>query len=179
MFSFILVLENNCDCSPHKSALSCLCCIFCVLSWTLMSLPFSRGVCSQFVSYLVQLVSLVCVCVCVCIYTYTLTDHFIRDTCLIANQPITWLQLNPFRHLDVVKTTSRYIYTQSPSVSLVRCKLLKVMVVCLPVIVVLLLVFHEMPSHRSLPLPVFPSFSTTLQFLTGMSLWLVHLWAYI
>ncbi len=27
-----------------------------------------------------------------------------------------------------------------------------------------------MPAHISLPLPVFPSFSTTLQFLTGMSL---------
>ncbi len=39
VFSFILVLENKCDCSPHKSALSCFCCIFCVLSWTFMSLP--------------------------------------------------------------------------------------------------------------------------------------------
>ncbi len=55
---FILVLENKCYCSPHKSALSCFCCIFCTLSWTFMSLPVSRGVCSQFVSYLVQLVSL-------------------------------------------------------------------------------------------------------------------------
>ncbi len=45
VFSFILVLENKCDCSPHKSALSCFCCIFCALSWTFMSLPFSRGIC--------------------------------------------------------------------------------------------------------------------------------------
>ncbi len=42
---------------------------------------------------------------------YTLTGHFIRYTCSIAlstqiaNQPITWQQLNAFRHLDVVKTT--------------------------------------------------------------------------
>ncbi len=58
VFSFSLVSENKHDCSPHKSALSCFCCIFCVLSWTFMSLPVSRGACSQFVSYLVQLVSL-------------------------------------------------------------------------------------------------------------------------
>ncbi len=58
MFSFILVLENKRDCSPHKSALSCFCCVFCALSWTFMSLPVSRGVCIQFVSDLVQLVSL-------------------------------------------------------------------------------------------------------------------------
>ncbi len=64
VFSFILVSENMCDYSPHKSALSCFCCIFCALSWTFMSLPFSRGVCSQFVSYLVQLVSLL-----YCIYS--------------------------------------------------------------------------------------------------------------
>ncbi len=58
LFSFILVSENKCDCSPHKSALSCFCCVFCALSWTCMPLPVSRGACSQFVSYLVQLVSL-------------------------------------------------------------------------------------------------------------------------
>ncbi len=58
VFSFILVLENKRDCSPHKSALSYFCCIFCALSCTFMSLPVSCGVCSQFVSYLVQLVSL-------------------------------------------------------------------------------------------------------------------------
>ncbi len=51
-----------------------------------MSLPVSRGVCSQFESYLVQLVSLQCI----------------------------------------------YIY--SPSVSLVLCELLNVVVVCLPAI---------------------------------------------
>ncbi len=76
-------LENKCDFSPHKSAFACFCCIFCVLSWTFMSLPVSRGVCSQFVSYLVQLVSLL------------------------------------------------YIYSiYRPSVSLVLCELLNVMVVC-------------------------------------------------
>ncbi len=32
--------------------------VLCAMSWTFMSLPVSRGVCSQFVSYLVQLVSL-------------------------------------------------------------------------------------------------------------------------
>ncbi len=32
VFRFILVLENKCDCSPHKSALSCFCCIICALS---------------------------------------------------------------------------------------------------------------------------------------------------
>ncbi len=58
VFSFILVSENKRDCSPHKSALSCFCCIFSALSWTFMSLPVSRGACSQFVSYLVKLVSL-------------------------------------------------------------------------------------------------------------------------
>ncbi len=31
------------------TALSCFCCIFCALSWTFMSRPVSRGVCSQFV----------------------------------------------------------------------------------------------------------------------------------
>ncbi len=31
VFSFNLVLENKCDCSPHKSALSCLCYMFSVL----------------------------------------------------------------------------------------------------------------------------------------------------
>ncbi len=46
VFSFILVSENKCDCSPHKSALSCFCCVFCALSWTFMSLPVSRGACS-------------------------------------------------------------------------------------------------------------------------------------
>ncbi len=51
-----------------------------------MSLPVSRGVCNQFVSYLVQLVSLL------------------------------------------------YIYIYIPSVSLVLCELLNVMVVCLSVI---------------------------------------------
>ncbi len=39
---------------------------------------------------------------------YTLTGHFIRYTCSIANQPITWQQLNAFRHLDVVKTTCKF-----------------------------------------------------------------------
>ncbi len=39
----------------------------------------------------------------------TLTGHFIRYTCSkclvtqIANQPITWQQLNAFRHLDLLK----------------------------------------------------------------------------
>ncbi len=32
VFSFILVSENKRDCSPHKSALSCFCCVFCALS---------------------------------------------------------------------------------------------------------------------------------------------------
>ncbi len=59
MFSFILDLENKCDYFSLKSALSCFCCIFCPLSWTFMSFPVSRGVCSQFVYYLVQLFSLV------------------------------------------------------------------------------------------------------------------------
>ncbi len=48
VFSFILASENKCDCSPHKSALSCFSCVFCALYWTFMSLPVSRGVCSQF-----------------------------------------------------------------------------------------------------------------------------------
>jgi len=37
------------------------------------------------------------------IHTHTLTGHFIVTQ--IANQPITWQQLNAFRYLDVVKTT--------------------------------------------------------------------------
>ncbi len=91
MFSIILILENNCDCYPHKSVLSCLCYMFSVpCLGTFMSLPVSHGVCSQFISYLVQLVS-----------------------------PL-------------------YIY--SPSVSLVLCELLNVMVVCLPVVFGLLFV---------------------------------------
>ncbi len=53
VFSFILVIENKCNCSPLKSALSCFCCFFCALSWTFMSLPVS----DKFVSYLFQLVS--------------------------------------------------------------------------------------------------------------------------
>ncbi len=71
-----------------------------------MSLPVSRGACSQFISYLVQLV--------------------------------------------------RLLYIYSPSVSSVISELLNVMVVCLLVVVVLLfvLVFYEMPAHRSLPPPV-------------------------
>ncbi len=85
VFSIILILEKKCDCSPHKSALSCLCYMFSVTCLgTFMLLPVSHGVCSQFISYLVQLVS-----------------------------PL-------------------YIY--SPSVSLVLCELLNVMVVCLPII---------------------------------------------
>ncbi len=40
---------------------------------------------------------------------YTLTSHFIRYSCSlvtqIADQSITWQQLNAFRRLDVVKTT--------------------------------------------------------------------------
>ncbi len=32
----------------------------------------------------------------------TLVQHLVTQ---IANQPITWQQLNAFRHLDVVKTT--------------------------------------------------------------------------
>ncbi len=99
---------------------SCFCCSFCALSWTFMSLPVSRGVCSQFVPDLVQLVSLL------------------------------------------------YIYIYTHSVSLVLRELLNVMVVCLPVVFGLLFV-----------LVCFPRFSTTLQLLTGMSLSLVHLWAYI
>ncbi len=70
MFSFILVLENKCECSPHKSALRSFLLlfvfIFCALSWTFMSLPVSRCVCSQLISYLVQLVSLLYI---YCIYT--------------------------------------------------------------------------------------------------------------
>ncbi len=46
------------DCSPHKSIISCLCYKFSVTCLRRLSLPVSRGVCSQFVSYLVQLVSL-------------------------------------------------------------------------------------------------------------------------
>ncbi len=53
VFSLILVIENKCNCSPLKSALSCFCCFFCALSWTFMSLPVS----DKFVSYLFQLVS--------------------------------------------------------------------------------------------------------------------------
>ncbi len=66
----------------------------------IMSLPVSRGACSQFISYLVQLVSLL------------------------------------------------YIY--SPSVSSVISELLNVMVCVL----LFVLVFYEMPAHRSLPPPV-------------------------
>lgn len=42
---------------------------------------------------------------------YTLNGHYIRShlcICLlthVANQPITWLHLNAFRHVDTVKTT--------------------------------------------------------------------------
>ncbi len=91
-----------------------------------MSLSVSRGVCSQFVSYLVQLVSLLCI--------------------------------------------------YSPSVSLVLCELLNVMVVCLPVILFFVpfgfwFIVCSSFSMKCLHIdPVFSSFSTTLQFLTGMSL---------
>ncbi len=47
-FSFILVLENKCDCSPHKSALSCFGCIF---------LPFPGLLC-HFLSPVVFVISL-------------------------------------------------------------------------------------------------------------------------
>ncbi len=60
VFSFILASENKRDYYPHKSALSCFCCVFCALCWTFMSLAVSRGAFSQVVSYLVQLVSLLC-----------------------------------------------------------------------------------------------------------------------
>ncbi len=83
MFSFILVLENKCDCS-HKSALSCLCYMF--------SVP-CLGLLCHFLSPMVLVVSL---------------------------------------YLLLFSLLASCIY--SPSVSLVLCELLNVIVVCLPVI---------------------------------------------
>ncbi len=84
-------LKNKGDCSSHKSALSWFCCIFSVFSWTFMSLPVSRGVCSLY-----------------------LILFSLLDSCIYS------------------------IYR--PSVSLVLCEWLNVMVVCLPVVIGLLFI---------------------------------------
>ncbi len=70
MFGFILVLENKRDCSPHNQLILVVLHVLCALSWTFMSLPVSRGVCSHFVSYLVQLVSLYFIYIYIYIYIY-------------------------------------------------------------------------------------------------------------
>ncbi len=61
-----------------------------------------------------------------------------------------------------------------PSVSLVRCELLNVMVVCLPVVIGLLFIL-VLPWNACTYILV----STTSQLLTIMSILLVHLWAFI
>ncbi len=87
VFSFILVLENKRDCSPHKEAISCLCYMF--------SVPCLRLLC-HFLSPVVFVVSL---------------------------------------YLILFSLLASCIYSiYSPSVSLVLCELLNVMVVCLPAI---------------------------------------------
>ncbi len=58
VFRFILVLENNVTALLTNQLFLLLLHVLYALSWTFMSLPVSCGVCSQFVSYLVKLVSL-------------------------------------------------------------------------------------------------------------------------